>query len=197
MQPKTRANSLDALQWLWQQSSTQRVLRKYLNIPVKSRHTLTISFTQLYGVQAQVLDHSLAGTQWAGDVVRQTWYLHLCKRVRLMLLENYCCWFNIVHGARTTAGFPLRLSRKEDEKARRKKEERKEGRATAFQSASSQPAPSRTALFSVSWVVRLVARQRYRHGYEQRKPPVRVWGIAASAETRWKMRRYHSLCLFL
>lgn len=50
----------------------------------------------------------------------------------------------------------------------------KEERVTAFQSASNQPAPSRTALLSVSWVVRLEARQRYRHGYEQRKPPVRV-----------------------
>lgn len=48
--------------------------------------------------------------------------------------------------------------------------------------------PSRSAAhsspLSVSWVVRSVARQLYRHGRELHKPTVRVWSIAASAEMR-------------
>ena len=56
-----------------------------MHVVMWKANLLTISLAQLYGVQAQVLDHPRAGTQRTGDVVRQGWYLHLCSGAWMML----------------------------------------------------------------------------------------------------------------
>lgn len=104
--------------------------------------------------------------------MRQAGYLHLCRRAWMMLLVNRS--LNIVHGTRATTGFSV-PDRQRKEKRKRKRD------GFPVSSPPSSLVPSLTALLSVSWVVRLVARQRNRHGHEQHKPPVRVCGVKHSS----------------
>lgn len=64
-----------------------------------------------------------------------------------------------------------------------KKEKEKE-RPFSRQPVSPLLVPPLSALLSVSWVVRLVARQRNRHGRDQHKPPVRVCNVRHSSFCR-------------
>lgn len=80
---------------------------------------------------------------------------------------------NIVHGTCATVGFRPRLSRKK----KRKQE-------AGFQSVSCSFRRSLLSSPVSSRVVRLVARQRNRHGREEHEPPVRSCNVRHSSFCR-------------
>lgn len=100
-----------------------------------------------------------------------------------MLLVKYCHSLNIVYGD-CAAGFLPRPSRREKRKRNR-----------------FPVSPPLTAFLSVSWVVRLVARQLNRHGREQHKPPVQVCNMRHSSicgdAFKYIDAKYTNLCVYL
>lgn len=105
--------------------------------------------------------------------MRQAWYLHLCRRC--------CCWIRllniVLHNRR----------RPSTGRQRNRKRKRKRDRFPVCLFRRSQ----------LSWVVRLEARQRNRHGRGQHKPPVRVCNVRHSSSCRDVMYAHQKISYFI
>lgn len=122
------------------------------------RNRLTVSLTQLNGVQAQVLDHPLARTQRAADAVRQSWDLHVEHR-RLLAAA-----LNVVEARK-----PLRSQRRGKERGRRIAAHSL-GARTHARTHGSPPSPGWCGQRRVRGIVTGAESTRRQFGFEALRP---------------------------